>query len=62
MYKVHGYIDNKRVINRRMQHLPRAGDEVRFSDDKYYTVNQVVWCLDEDDTEGQRVNIGFEKE
>ena len=57
MYKVHGYLDGKRVINWRMQHLPRLGDEMRFSEGKYGTVKQVVWCMDEDDDEGQRVNL-----
>jgi len=61
MYKVHGYLSGKRVINWRMQHLPRLGDEVRISDDKYGVVKQVVWCMDEDDKEGQRVNLRIEK-
>ncbi len=61
MYKVHGYLGGKRVINWRMQPLPRLGDEVRISDDKYGVVKQVVWCMDEDDKEGQRVNLRIEK-
>ena len=60
MYKVHGYLDGKRVINWRMQHLPRTGDTMRFSEDKYGTVKEVVWCMDEDDKEGQRVNLRIE--
>ncbi len=60
MYKVHGYLDGKRVINWRMQHLPRCGDTMRFSDENYGTVKEVVWCIDEDDKEGQRVNLRIE--
>ena len=60
MYKVHGYLDGKRVINWRMQHLPRTGDTMRFSEEKYGTVKEVVWCMDEKDDEGQRVNLRIE--
>ena len=60
MYKVHAYLDGKKVIDWRMQHLPRTGDTMRFSEDKYGTVKEVVWCMDEDDKEGQRVNLRIE--
>lgn len=57
MFKVHGYLNNKIVINWRMLHLPRMGDTVRFSPKKYGKVTEIVWCLDEESSEGQRVNI-----
>ena len=57
MYKVHAYLDGKKVIDWRMEHLPRLGDEIRFSKDRYSIVKQVVWCMDEKDDEGQRVNL-----
>lgn len=60
MYKVHGYLDNKRVINWRMPHLPRVGDTMRFSDEHYGTVTEVIWCMDESIEEGQRVNLRIE--
>lgn len=62
MYKVHGYLDGKRVINWRMQHLPRTGDTVRFADEKYAKVTEVIWCMDEKSDEGQRVNVRMETE
>ena len=57
MYKVHAYLDGKKVIDWRMEHLPRLGDEMRFSKDRYGIVKQVVWCMDEKDDGGQRVNL-----
>jgi hypothetical protein len=62
MYKVHAYLDGKKVIDWRMQHLPRLGDEMRFSSDRYGIVKQVVWCTDEKDDEGQRVNLRIESQ
>ena len=60
MFKVHGYLDDKKVINWRMEHLPRTGDTMRFHDDVYGTVTEVVWCMDEPSPEGQRVNLRVE--
>lgn len=62
MFKVHGYLDNKLVINRCMDHLPRTGDTMRFTDDKYAQVTEVIWCMDEYSDGGQRVNIRIESE
>ena len=62
MFKVHGYLDNKRVMNGRMGHLPRVGETVRFAGDVYGIVTEVVWCMDESIQEGQRVNIRIESE
>lgn len=62
MYKVHGYLDEKRVINWRMEHLPRIGDTMRFAGEKYAKVTEVIWCMDEPSNEGQRVNIRIESE
>jgi hypothetical protein len=60
MFKVHGFLNNKRVINWRMEHLPRLGDTLRFAGEKYGTVTEVIWCIDESDKEGQRVNLRIE--
>lgn len=64
MYKVHGFLDDKMIIRHRMDHLPRVGDTMRFSGERYGKVTEVVWCMDEkDDTpvfEGQRVNLRIE--
>lgn len=62
MHKVHGYLDGERVINRRMEHLPRTGDTVRFAGEKYAKVTEVIWCMDEESIEGQRVNVRMETE
>lgn len=62
VFKVHGYLDEKRVINWRMEHLPRVGDTMRFSAERYGKVTEVVWCMDEPSDEGQRVNIRIESE
>ena len=62
MFKVHGYLDGKRVINWRMEHLPRTGDTVRFAGEKYAKVTEVIWCMDEESSEGQRVNVRMETE
>lgn len=66
MFKVHGYLDNKKVIDYRMEHLPRIGDTVRFFDYlngvTYGIVTEVIWCMDEESVEGQRVNIRIESE
>ncbi len=60
MFKVHGFLNEKRVINWHMEHIPRVGDTMRFYGDMYYKVTEVIWCMDEPDTEGQRVNIRIE--
>lgn len=56
-FKVHGYLNNKMVINWRLEHLPRKGDTVRLSGEIYGKVLEVIWCLDEDSSGGQRVNL-----
>ncbi len=62
MYKVHGYLDGKLVINQRIPQLPRVGDTMRFEGRIYGDVTRVVWCMDEPSDEGQRVNIRIESE
>ena len=57
MFKVHGFLDNKKVIDWRMEHLPRTGDTVRFSGERYGKVTEIVWCMDEDGGTGTRVNM-----
>lgn len=62
MFKVHGYLDNKFVIDRQMGHLPRTGDTMRFEGEKIGIVTEVVWCMDEESREGQRINLRIETE
>ena len=40
-----------------MEHIPRLGEEFRFSEGEFGKVINVCFCLDEDSHEGQRVNI-----
>lgn len=60
MFKVHAYLDTEPYLNRRMEHLPRVGDTLRFSGERYLKVTEVVWCLDEESSEGTRVNLRLE--
>ena len=65
MFKVHGFLDGKRIINWRMEHIPHIGDTIRFrgvTDERFAKVTEVIWCLDEDSQEGQRVNIRMKSE
>lgn len=62
MYKVHGYIGNKLIINYTMVHLPRKGDTLRLSEDRFATVTEVIWCLDEKSPSWQRVNLRIKVE
>lgn len=57
MYKVHAYLGDRMVANRRFQHLPRKGDTVRLDGEQCVIVTEVVWCFDEESDEGQRVNL-----
>jgi len=59
LFKIHGFLDEKLVINRRLEHLFRVGDIVRFADDKYAEVTEIVWCMDEPCLYGQRVNVNM---
>lgn len=38
--------------------VPRVGDEIRLSDDRFYSVRDVCWCFDEDK---ERANVGVVK-
>lgn len=61
-YMVRGFIDNELMINWKMDHIPRVGETVRYgTPDKYAKVTEVIWCLNEVSSEGQRINIRMEK-
>ncbi len=65
MYKVHAYLVSptappKLVIDWRMVHLPRIGEVLRMNLSDTVTfvrVTDVIWCLDEESSEGTRVNL-----
>jgi len=60
MYKIHSYLDGRGPMIRRIPHLPRVGDTVRLSSETYAEITEVVWCFDEAEHEGQRVNLRLE--
>lgn len=62
MFHVHGFLDNRKAINTRMEYLPRVGDTMRFAGEKYAKVTEVIWCMDEHSNMGQRINIRIESE
>jgi hypothetical protein len=60
MFKVHGFVDDELRIRRQMPSIPRAGDTMRLTEEKYATVTEVIWCMDEPSNEGQRINLRME--
>jgi hypothetical protein len=65
MIKAHVFLDEKMVFMGRMQHAPRVGETIRVTIKDvavYGVITEVIWCIDEEDREGQRVNIRAEKD
>ena len=63
MFKVHAFFNNVKVLDRYMKHLPRNGDTIRLLGKMsiyYAKVTEVIWCMDEDDDSGQRINLRLE--
>lgn len=60
MFNVHCYFDDERVTGGVYEHLPRVGDTMRFDGKSYGKVTEVIWCMDEPRTNGQRVNLRVE--
>jgi len=54
------FVDGEHWATRWIHHVPRAGDEVRFHEDKYFTVKRLVWPMDEDN-HNERCNIELVK-
>ncbi len=65
LFSIHWILlpSGKRILlpKNSMDALPNVGDELRASPKSFYTVVSIVWCLDEKDEFGQRVNIGIKK-
>lgn len=53
---IHFILDNGLYYLSSSLGVPRVGDEVRLTTDKFFTVTRVVWIYDEDHP---RVNIGI---
>ena len=60
MFNIHCYLDGKRTGGFLYQGVPRVGDTIRFSGERYGKVTEVIWCADESATDGQRVNLRLE--
>lgn len=57
MIRVHFIVEGgEKFAVRLLDQIPRVGDELRFTRDRFFTVTRVVWCYDEDTP---RVNIGM---
>jgi len=61
MIAPHIFLGGKLMSTTTLHDTPRVGDTVRFSDESYGTVLEVIWCLDEISPLGSRVNIWTEE-
>lgn len=62
MFCVHVFVDGDINSTPVMNNIPRIGDTIRISNDKYCKVTEVIWCFDEKNDIGQRVNLRLESE
>lgn len=60
MFETHIFVDGKLARVPVLQHCPRLGDTLRLSEKQFVIVTELVWCLDESSSLGQRVNIRTE--
>ena len=60
MFNIHCYLDGKRTGGFIYQGVPRVGDTIHFSGERYGKVTEVIWCADEPQADGQRVNLRVE--
>lgn len=60
MIRAHLFLDGELASRIIINHCPRVGETIRFSENKYGKVTEVIWCLDEPETTKQRVNIRVE--
>jgi hypothetical protein len=60
-YCLHVFSNGKRIRFLRSNDVPPVGDEIRLSREDFYKVVRAVWCFDEKDENGQRVNIEVKK-
>ena len=42
MFKVHGYLGKKMVLNHIIPHIPSKGDTIRFSDKLFGKVTEII--------------------
>lgn len=67
MFKIHGFLGNKKIFDRSVNHLPRLNETIRLDEKTFCKVTEVIWCYDEDLESpemipiwGQRVNLRLE--
>ncbi len=58
--RIHYVLKNKIYAQRVVSHVPSKGDEVRFKGITYKII-LIVWCMDEENSANERVNIQIEK-
>jgi hypothetical protein len=57
---LHFIVENELIYKQMVNHVPRIGDEIRFTDEKVYTVTRIVWAYDEPNVPCGRANVGLE--
>ena len=55
--KVRFFVDDKLWQSRCVYPVPKVGDRVKFSGNKYFTVKMLVWLMDEYEFSHQKCNI-----
>lgn len=61
MTRAHLFVDGVLARYLSLQHCPREGETLRLKADLCVKVTEVIWCIDEDPSGGQRVNLRTEK-
>ena len=61
LVQIHFFSENKIRFKKAMCHVPGVGDEIRLSDEEFYTVKRIVWCYDEPEQLYGRANVEIER-
>jgi hypothetical protein len=60
-YWLHVFHNGKLIRYLSSNDVPPVGDEIRLDKESFYKVERAVWCFDEPDQNGQRVNLQVRK-
>ena len=60
-YWIHVFCNGVRIRYLSSNDVPPVGDQLRLAPEKFFKVVRAVWCFDESDQNGQRVNIEVKK-
>ena len=56
------FLQGRKLITKKLtSYVPRVGDEIRLSKERFYKVTYAVWAYDEDESSFERVNLEIEK-